>query len=118
MGLMSVGGENGSMFLGYMEATVRKGTQYHDSNTEYFSNKTFLKKCKVRIVGHTYSEAGAGMSGINVNLSGVGHLIDANSTGNMKIINNIYSVSPGQTLTANASASYNGAAGYVVYLVK
>ena len=121
MGLMSVGDSNDSgKLLGYMEAIALNGSpnQYHDANTKYFHSKTFLKPCKVRIVAHTWSTAGTGMDGINVTLSGVGRIIDAFSTGSLKTLNKVYDVSAGQTLVANASAPYVGAAGYVVYLEK
>lgn len=116
-GLMNAGGDSKKgKFLGYQEAIVDKGSQRYDSNSKFFHNSTFLKKCKVRIIAHTYSDAGTGMGGINVTLSGVGSIIDAYSTGHLKTLNNVYSVSEGQTLTANASAPYKGAAGYVVFL--
>lgn len=112
----SITAGNKGKFLGYMEAIVNKGTQYYDSGSEYFSGKTFRKSCTVRIIGHTWSSAGTGMTGINVNLSGVGNLVDAGPSGNLRTVNNVYSVSPGQTLIANASAYYAGSSGYVVYL--
>lgn len=115
-GCGSITAGNKGKFLGYMEAIVNKGTQYYDSGSEYFSGKTFRKSCTVRIIGHTWSSAGTGMTGINVNLSGVGNLVDAGPSGNLRTVNNVYSVSPGQTLTANASAYYAGSSGYVVYL--
>lgn len=117
-GLMSAGGSFGDSgkILGYMEAIVSKGSQYYDSGSDYFINKTFKKTCKVRIIAHTYSYAGTGMGGITVDLSGVGSIINANSTGDLKTLNKIYTVHAGQTLIAYANASYGGASGYVVYL--
>ena len=117
-GLMSAGGSFGDSgkFLGYMEAIVNHGSQYYDSGSDYFIDKTFKKTCKVRIIAHVYSHAGSGMDGITVNLSGVGSIINASSTGNLQKLNAIYTVHAGQTLTAHANAPYDGASGYVVYL--
>lgn len=118
-GLMSAGGSFGDSgkFLGYMEAIVNFGSQYHDSGSDYFINKTFKKTCKVRIIAHTYSHAGSGTPGISVNLSGVGSIINAYSTGQLQTLDKIYTVHAGQTLIADANSPYyGGAAGYVVYL--
>ncbi|WP_300368354.1 hypothetical protein [uncultured Subdoligranulum sp.] len=85
---------------------------------DYFSGNTFRRNCKVRIIA--FAGASNDHQNINVQLSGVGELVNAWDYDKryLKYTNNVYEVSSGQYLTVNNSGNYSGISGYVVYLAE